>query len=145
MQETIHSPCVRTEGRKCETGCHHAMNCGSADDREPGQQSAPAECGPALSKGNPGEERRTKSSVVFCCCRHYLVRNRWHWSDGPSAAVETAIVQCTSRWAMARGHRLNTSIVLAAVHGLLGLPCLHSLAPSSHVPVPNKHSNFCGR
>ena len=39
----------------------------------------------------------------------------------PSTAVETAIVQCTSRWAMARGHRLNTSIVLAAVHGLSGL------------------------
>ena len=31
-----------------------------------------------------------------------------------STAVETAIAQCTSRWAMARGHRLNTSIVLAA-------------------------------
>ena len=39
----------------------------------------------------------------------------------PSAAVETAFAQCTSRWAMARGHRLNTSIVLAAVHGLSGL------------------------
>ena len=36
-------------------------------------------------------------------------------------AVETAIAQCTSRWAMARGHRLNTSTVLAAVHGLSGL------------------------
>ena len=39
----------------------------------------------------------------------------------PSTAVERAIAQCTSRWAMARGHRLNTSIVLAAVHGLSGL------------------------
>ena len=38
----------------------------------------------------------------------------------PSTAVEIAIAQCTSRWAMARGHRLNTSIVLAAVHGLSG-------------------------
>ena len=36
----------------------------------------------------------------------------------PSTTVETAVAQCTSRWAMARGHRLNTSIVLAAVHGL---------------------------
>ena len=35
-----------------------------------------------------------------------------------STAVERAIAQCTSRWAMARGHRLNTSIVLAAVYGL---------------------------
>ena len=39
----------------------------------------------------------------------------------PSTAVETAIAQCTSRCAMARRHRLNTSIVLAAVHGLSGL------------------------
>ena len=39
----------------------------------------------------------------------------------PSLAVETAIAQCTSRRAMARGHRLNTSIVLTAVHGLSGL------------------------
>lgn len=78
MQETIHSPSVRTEGRKSETGCYHVMNCGSANERVPGQQSVPAECGPAPSKENPGEEHRTKSSVVFCCCRHYLVRNRWH-------------------------------------------------------------------
>ena len=41
--------------------------------------------------------------------------------DCPSTAVETAIAQSTSRWAMTRGHRLNTSIVLAAVHGLSGL------------------------
>ena len=40
----------------------------------------------------------------------------------PSTAVETAaIAQLTSRWEMARGHRFNTSIVLAAVHGLSGL------------------------
>ena len=38
--------------------------------------------------------------------------------DCSSTAVETAVAQCTSRWAMARGHCLNTSIVLAAVHGL---------------------------
>ena len=59
-----------------------------------------------------------------------------------STAVETAIAQCTSRWAMARGHRLNTSIVLAAVHGLSGLFRAVSavepftLSPPSHsVPV----------
>ena len=39
----------------------------------------------------------------------------------PSTAVETAIARCTSRSTMAMGHRLNTSIVLAAVHGLSGL------------------------
>ena len=38
-----------------------------------------------------------------------------------STAVETATAQCISRWAMAKGHRLNTSIVLATVHGLSGL------------------------
>ena len=54
--------------------------------------------------------------------------------------------------AMARGHRLNTSIVLAAVHGLSGLfravsavePITLS-SPSHSVPVPNKPSRFCGR
>ena len=69
----------------------------------------------------------------------------------PSTAVETAIAQCTSRWAMAKGHRLNTSIVLTAVHGFFGLPgrctrsSLHTLAPFPSVPVPNKHPCFCGR
>ena len=73
----------------------------------------------------------------------------------PSMAVETAIAQCTSRWAMARGHRLNTPIVLAAVHGLSGLfravsavePSLsRPLPPPPHpVPVPNKQPRFCGR
>ena len=74
----------------------------------------------------------------------------------PSTAVETAIAQCTSRWAMARGHRLNNSIVLAAVHGLSGLfravsavePSLFRPLPPpppTPVPVPNKHPRFCGR
>ena len=62
-----------------------------------------------------------------------------------STAVERAIAQCTSRWAMARGHRLDTSIVLAAVCGLSGLfravsavePITLS-SPSHSVPVPNK-------
>ena len=56
----------------------------------------------------------------------------------PSTAVETAIAQCTSRWAMARGHRLNTSIVLAAVHGLSGLFRAVSAAvePSLFRPLP---------
>ena len=69
-----------------------------------------------------------------------------------SAAVERAIAQCTSRWAMARGHRLNTSIVLAAVHGLSGLFRAVSavepftLSPPSHsVPVPNRPTRICGR
>ena len=69
----------------------------------------------------------------------------------PSTAVETAVAQCTSRWAMARGHRLNTSIVLAAVHGLSGLfRAVSAVEPSlfhplSHsVPIPNKPSRFRG-
>ena len=69
-----------------------------------------------------------------------------------STVVETAIAQCTSRWAMARGHRLNTSIVLAAVHGLSGLFRAVSavepftLSPPSHsVPVPNRPTRLCGR
>ena len=39
----------------------------------------------------------------------------------PITTVETAVALCTSRCAMARGHRHNTSIVLEAVHGLSGL------------------------
>ena len=69
-----------------------------------------------------------------------------------STAVERTIAQCTSRWAMARGHRLNTSIVLAAVHGLSGLFRAVSavepftLSPPSHsVPVPNRPTRLCGR
>ena len=69
-----------------------------------------------------------------------------------STAVETAIAHCTSRWAMARGHRLNTSIVLAAVHGLSGLfrtisavePFTLS-SPSHSVPVPNRPSRLRAR
>ena len=55
----------------------------------------------------------------------------------PSTAVETAIAQCTRRWAMARGHRLNTSIVLAAVHGLSGLfRAVSAVEPSLFRPLP---------
>ena len=70
----------------------------------------------------------------------------------PSTAVETAIAQCTSRCAVVRRHRLNTSIVLAAVHCLSSLfwavsvvePSLsHLLSPP--VSVPNKQHHFCGR
>ena len=58
----------------------------------------------------------------------------------PSTAVETATAQCTSGWAMARGHRLNTSIVLAAVHGLSGLFRAVSAVELSlfrHLPPPS--------
>ena len=68
-----------------------------------------------------------------------------------STAVETAIVQCTSCWAMAREHRLNTSIILVAVYGLSGLfQAVSAVEPStlsslSHpVPVPNRPSHLRG-
>ena len=55
----------------------------------------------------------------------------------PSTAVETAIAQCTSRCTMARGHRLNTSIVLAAVRGLSGLfRAVSAVEPSLCRPLP---------
>ena len=77
----------------------------------------------------------------------------------PSTAVETAVALCTGCWAMAREHHLNTSIVLAAVHGLSGpflvisavepsLSCpLPPPPPPPHpsIPVPNKQPHFCGR
>ena len=57
----------------------------------------------------------------------------------PSTAVETAIAQCTSRCAMARGHRLNTSVVLAAVHGLSGLfRAVSAVEPSLFRPLAPK-------
>ena len=55
----------------------------------------------------------------------------------PSTAVEIAIAQCTSRCTMARGHRFNTSIVLAAVHGLSGLlRAVSAVEPSLFRPPP---------
>ena len=69
----------------------------------------------------------------------------------PSAAVETAIAQYKSRWAMARGHRLNTSIVMAAVHvspvffGRYPRSSLHSFVPFPFCPRPYKPSRFRGR
>ena len=53
------------------------------------------------------------------------------------SAVETAIAQCTGRWAMARGQCLNTSIVLVAVHGLSGLfRAVSAVEPSLYRPLP---------
>ena len=56
--------------------------------------------------------------------------------DCPSTAVESAIAQGTSRWAMARGHRFNTSIVLAAVHGLGLFRAVSAVEPSLSRPLP---------
>ena len=78
---------------------------------------------------------------------------RWSWA-AKVRLLSLRVVpqqQCTSRWAMARGHRLNTSIVLAAVHGLRSFSggirgrAFTLSSPSLPVPVPNKPSRFCGR
>ena len=62
-----------------------------------------------------------------------------------STAVETAIAQGTSRWAMARGQRLNTSIVLAAVHGLSGLfRAVSAVEPSLSRPLPTLSQSLTG-
>ena len=62
-----------------------------------------------------------------------------------STAVERAIAQRTSRRAMARGHRLNTSIVLAAVHGLSGLFRAGSaVEPSLSRPLPTLSPSLMG-
>ena len=60
----------------------------------------------------------------------------------PCTAVETAIVQCASRWAMARGHRLNTSLfwrrstVSSVFFGRYLRSSLHSLSLSAPPPPP---------
>ena len=79
-------------------------------------------------------------------------RNAIYWMTLPSTAAETAVAQCTSRCAMARGHRLNTAIVLAAAHGLSALfRAVSAVEPSLSRPlppwtgVPNKQPRFCGR
>ena len=65
--------------------------------------------------------------------------------DCPSTAVETAIAQCTSRWAMARGHRRNTSIVLVVVHSLSGLFRPGSaVEPSLCCPLPTLSPSLIG-
>ena len=62
-----------------------------------------------------------------------------------STAVEIAIARCTSRWAMARGHRLNTSIVLAAVHGLSGLfRAVSAVEPSLCRPLSTLSPSLIG-
>ena len=62
-----------------------------------------------------------------------------------STAVERAIAQCTSRWAMARGHRLNISIVLAAVHGLSGLfGTVSAVEPSLSRPLSTLSPSLIG-
>ena len=66
------------------------------------------------------------------------------WLCPAQQLKQLAIAQCTSRCAMARGHRLNTSIVLAAVHGLSGLfrvvsavePSISRLPPPPPPPSP---------
>ena len=64
-------------------------------------------------------------------------------------AVETAIAEYTSCYTMRRPHCLSIAVVLAVVHGLLGIlgvglrrRATHSFSPP---PFPIKPSRFCGR
>ena len=91
-----------------------------------------------------GVEQGCESWTFFASsCYSTVVQRTLSLRLCPSTAVETSIAQYTSCCAMARGHRLNTSIVLADVHGLLGLPgrcarsSLHSLAPPPPPPSPS--------
>ena len=81
-------------------------------------------------------------------CSSTVVQQTLSLSLCPSTAVETAVGWCTSHCAMARGHHLNTSIVLVVVHGQYPhsfIPfTLSSPSPPHPVPVPNKHPHFCG-
>ena len=77
------------------------------------------------------------------------------WTSFASGCSSTAVALVAAQWR--GGHRLNTSIVLAAVHGLSGLfqavsagrgftlsPCPPP-PPPPPVPVPNNQPRFCGR
>ena len=58
---------------------------------------------------------------------------------------KSLIAQCTSRWAMARGHRLNTSIVLEAVHDLSRLfRAVSAVEPSLSRPLPTLSPSLIG-
>ena len=67
-----------------------------------------------------------------------MTLKKWSMKESlPSTAVETAIAQCTSHCTVVRGHCLNTSIVLAAVHSLSGLFRVVSVVePSLFRPLP---------
>jgi len=67
--------------------------------------------------------------------------------DCPNTEVETAIAQCTSRWAMARGHfhcSGGPRYLRSFSDGFRGRAFTLS-SPSHSVPVPNKPSRFRGR
>ena len=107
----------------------------------------------------PGEIKRREVSWTLKRAQKRSRAGRWSWAQKVGllllqlylhscatdivlvtllrTAVEPAIAQYSSCYAMARGHCLNILVVLAAVHGLLGLPgrcarsSLHSFAPFS--------------
>ena len=65
-------------------------------------------------------------------------------------AVGTATAKYTSCCVMPSGHCLNIFVILAAVHGILGLPGwrlsrVFTLCPSPLVPVPNRPPRLFGR
>ena len=67
----------------------------------------------------------------------------------PKHGIETAVAQCTSRWAMARGHLTlplfwRRPTVSPVFFGRYPRSSHYSFVPPS-LPIPNKPSRFCGR
>ena len=109
-----------------------------------------------INNRDPGEIKRREVELDLQVSPEEIGAGRWSWAAKVGllsfrvvpqqrcnghcpcdSAVETAIAQCTSRCAMARGHRLNTSIVLAPVHGLSGLfRAVSAVEPSLSRPLP---------
>ena len=89
------------------------------------------------------------TSFTWGCSSTAVQRTLCMWLC-PSTVVETAIARCTSRWVMARGHRLDTSIVLVVPRSLQSFSgdiCGSAFtlsSPPPPVPVPNKQPCFCG-
>ena len=87
---------------------------------------------------------------LFCISRCFPTAELRTLSLWPfRTAVGTVTAWYTSCCAMAKRTMPQHFVVLAAVHGILGLPgwrlrlSLHSFVPLA--PVPNKHSRSCGR
>ena len=117
------------------TYCSHTHTTVSLQGSRLGQEQGGG-AGPSAQKSREVELGCESWTSFASGCSSTAVQRTLSLRLCPSTAAETAIAQRTSRWAMARGHRLNTSVVLAAVHGLSGLfRAVSAVEPSLFRPL----------